>query len=177
MVNPVVSPLLGSSNSRARWVRRVPVGIEILSQDSRIDPDLPATADMLILERDDVLAVLRVATANFADRDPVWIRDGVRCIARECNSRRLETPKPCCGPRYARERPSRYGRSWSPASRPAEPSVVHQKSLSSRLRSWRRRSRKGDGPCRTTRGDKFLRLRDSFWSGADYELGPCCRRA
>ena len=64
----------GSRGSRAEWIKQVPVEIEILENDERLQPDLSASGDIIIEELDDVLVVPRAALARFGDATVVWLQ-------------------------------------------------------------------------------------------------------
>lgn len=68
--------------SSGQWVRKVPVEIEILSSDERIQPDLSASADILISERDSTLTVPRAAIGHSGERDVVWVQQGELFVER-----------------------------------------------------------------------------------------------
>ena len=64
----------GSRGSRAQWIKQVPVEIEILDSDERLQPDLSASGDILIEDLDDVLVVPRAALARSGDATLVWLQ-------------------------------------------------------------------------------------------------------
>ena len=64
----------GSRGSRAQWIKQVPVEIEILDSDERLQPDLSASGDILIEDLDDVLVVPRAALARSGDTTLVWLQ-------------------------------------------------------------------------------------------------------
>lgn len=66
----------GSRGSRAEWIKQVPVEIEILDNDERIQPDLSASGDVLIKELDDVVVVPRAALTQVGDTTIVWLQQG-----------------------------------------------------------------------------------------------------
>ena len=67
----------GSSGSRAEWIKQVPVEIEILESDERIQPDLSASGDVIIQEMEDVLVVPRASIDRIGDAAIVWLeQDG-----------------------------------------------------------------------------------------------------
>ena len=74
----------GSSGSRAEWIKKVPVEVEILDQDERIKPDLSASVDILIENSSDALVIPRAAVAGIATEQPlVWVQRGEGFEARE----------------------------------------------------------------------------------------------
>ena len=64
----------GSRGSRAEWIKQVPVEIEILQNDERLQPDLSASGDIIIEDLDDVLVVPRAALAQSGDATVVWLQ-------------------------------------------------------------------------------------------------------
>ena len=73
----------GSSGSRADWIKQVPVEIEILARDERIQPDLSASGDVIIDERENVLVVPRAALSDSGEASIVWVQDGDQFVQRE----------------------------------------------------------------------------------------------
>ncbi|MDE0106146.1 MAG: efflux RND transporter periplasmic adaptor subunit [Bryobacterales bacterium] len=73
----------GSSGSRGEWIKKVPVEVEILTEDERIKPDLSASADVLIESRPDALVVPRAAVAQIGERPVVWVQGDAGFEARE----------------------------------------------------------------------------------------------
>ena len=67
----------GSSGARGEWIKQVPVEIEILESDERIQPDLSASGDVIIQELEDVLVVPRASIDRVGDAAIVWLeQDG-----------------------------------------------------------------------------------------------------
>lgn len=64
----------GSSGTRGEWIKQVPVQIEILQQDERIQPDLSASADVILETQKDVLVVPRAALGVSGDEAVVWVQ-------------------------------------------------------------------------------------------------------
>lgn len=64
----------GSSGSRGEWLKQVPVEIEILASDDRIQPDLSASGDVVIEELSDVLVVPRASLDHSAGEPAVWVK-------------------------------------------------------------------------------------------------------
>ena len=73
----------GSSGSRADWIKQVPVEIEILARDERIQPDLSASGDVIIEERENVLVVPRAALSDSGETSIVWVQEGDQFAQRE----------------------------------------------------------------------------------------------
>lgn len=73
----------GSMGSRGEWIKQVPVEIEILAKDERIQPDLSASGDIIIEEREDVLLIPRAALSESGDASVVWVQDGEQFVRRE----------------------------------------------------------------------------------------------
>ena len=73
----------GSMGSRGEWIKQVPVEIEILAKDERIQPDLSASGDIIIEQQENVLVVPRAALAQSGDSSVVWVRDGDEFVQRE----------------------------------------------------------------------------------------------
>ena len=72
----------GASGSRADWIKKVPVQIEITETDNRIQPDLSASGDIVIEQIEDALVVPRAAVANLGGTSVVWVQDGDRFVER-----------------------------------------------------------------------------------------------
>ncbi len=67
----------GSRGTRGEWLKQVPVEVEILVADGRIQPDLSASADIIIEQLENVLVVPRASLAESGDATTVWVeRDG-----------------------------------------------------------------------------------------------------
>ena len=73
----------GSRGSRAEWIKQVPVEIEILESDERIQPDLSASADIIVEEQDDVLVVPRASIGKSGDAMVVWVEQEDGFVERE----------------------------------------------------------------------------------------------
>ncbi len=73
----------GSRGSRGEWLKQVPVEVEILQTDGRIQPDLSASADILLEELEDVLVIPRAALAASGDTTVVWVEEAGRFVQRE----------------------------------------------------------------------------------------------
>ena len=73
----------GSRGSRAEWIKQVPVEIEILENDERIQPDLSASADIIVEEQDDVLVVPRASIGMSGDAMVVWVEQEDGFVERE----------------------------------------------------------------------------------------------
>jgi multidrug resistance efflux pump len=71
-----------SRGTNSRWVRQVPVQIEILDADDRIKPDLSASADIVLRTQEDALVIPRAATAKSSGRDVVWVQQGRKFVER-----------------------------------------------------------------------------------------------
>lgn len=65
----------GSSGTRGEWIKQVPVQIEILQQDERIQPDLSASADVILETQKDVVVVPRAAVGESGGESVVWVRE------------------------------------------------------------------------------------------------------
>ena len=63
-----------SRGARGRWVRQVPIEIEILSNDERIKPDLSASGDIQIAYSTAALVVPRAAIGDSEGRQVVWVQ-------------------------------------------------------------------------------------------------------
>ena len=63
-----------SRGARGRWVRQVPIEIEILSNDDRIKPDLSASGDIRIDYSEAALVVPRAAIGDSDGRQVVWVQ-------------------------------------------------------------------------------------------------------
>lgn len=63
----------GSRGSRGEWLKQVPLEVEILEADERIQPDLSASADIIIEDLNDVLVVPRAALDDSGDATVVWV--------------------------------------------------------------------------------------------------------
>ncbi|MDE0127217.1 MAG: efflux RND transporter periplasmic adaptor subunit [Bryobacterales bacterium] len=64
----------GSSGSRGEWIKQVPVEIEILASDERIQPDLSASGDVIIEELENVLVVPRASLDHSDGQPAVWVK-------------------------------------------------------------------------------------------------------
>ncbi len=75
----------GSRGSQGQWIKQVPVEVEILQTDARLQPDLSASADIIIEEREDALVIPRAAlgTASASDAAVVWLQQGDQFVERE----------------------------------------------------------------------------------------------
>ena len=73
----------GSRGSRAEWIKQVPVEIEILEQDKRIQPDLSASADIVVEEQSSVVVVPRAAIADAGGVPVVWVQQEDGFVERE----------------------------------------------------------------------------------------------
>ncbi len=73
----------GSQGSRAEWLKQVPVEVEILQDDGRIQPDLSASADVLIEELADVLVIPRSSLAESDGASVVWVEQDGRLVQRD----------------------------------------------------------------------------------------------
>lgn len=73
----------GSSGSRGEWIKKVPVEVEILTEDERIKPDLSASADVLVESRPDALVIPRAAVGGIGERPVVWVQGDAGFEARE----------------------------------------------------------------------------------------------
>ena len=65
----------GSSGSRGDWIKKVPVLVEIVDSDERIQPDLSASVDVIVEQQEDVLVVPRAAIAEIDGTSVVWVED------------------------------------------------------------------------------------------------------
>jgi len=63
----------GSSGTRGEWIKKVPVVVEILDTDGRIQPDLSASVDVLIETQQDALVIPRAAIAGIGETPTVWV--------------------------------------------------------------------------------------------------------
>ena len=73
----------GSSGSRGEWIKQVPVEVEILASDDRIQPDLSASADVIVEELEDVLVVPRASLARLGEETAVWVQQDEQFVRRE----------------------------------------------------------------------------------------------
>ncbi len=73
----------GSTGSRADWIKKVPVRINITENDNRIQPDLSASGDIIIEQIEDALVVPRAAVATLGGTSVVWVQDGDGVVERE----------------------------------------------------------------------------------------------
>ncbi|MCY4187545.1 MAG: efflux RND transporter periplasmic adaptor subunit [Bryobacterales bacterium] len=73
----------GSSGSRAEWIKKVPVVVEILASDERIKPDLSASVDVIVETRPDALVIPRAAIAGIGEAPRVWVEDAGEFQARQ----------------------------------------------------------------------------------------------
>ena len=73
----------GSRGSRGEWLKQVPVEVEILEPDDRIQPDLSASADIILEELENVLVVPRAALENGGEATSVWVEQDGRFTRRE----------------------------------------------------------------------------------------------
>ncbi len=73
----------GSRGSRGDWIKQVPVEIEILENDERIQPDLSASGDIIVEELDDVLIVPRAALSAVGEATIVWLQQDEGFVERE----------------------------------------------------------------------------------------------
>lgn len=67
------SSLGGSSG---QWIRTVPIQVEILSTDDRIQPDLSASADIMISRQQQALVIPRAALGDSGGQSVVWVSEG-----------------------------------------------------------------------------------------------------
>ena len=65
----------GSSGSRGEWIKKVPVLVEILATDERIQPDLSASVDVIIETEEDALVIPRAAIAGIEEAPTVWLEN------------------------------------------------------------------------------------------------------
>jgi membrane fusion protein (multidrug efflux system) len=65
------------------WVRQVPVRIAIQEQDSRVIPDLTASADVILTEQGDALLIPREAVQETDGKTIVYVKQGDNVVARE----------------------------------------------------------------------------------------------
>ena len=72
----------GSRGTRGEWLKQVPVEIEIMANDERIQPDLSASADILVEQQEDVLIVPRAALATMDGVTSVWVQQGEEFVER-----------------------------------------------------------------------------------------------
>ena len=61
--------------SSGQWVRKVPVQIDIVSDDDRIMPDLSASADIMVQVQDEAVVVPRSALGRSGNRTVVWVEE------------------------------------------------------------------------------------------------------
>ena len=67
------SSLGGSSG---QWIRTVPIQVEILTTDDRIQPDLSASADIMISRQQQALVIPRAALGDSGGQSVVWVSEG-----------------------------------------------------------------------------------------------------
>jgi RND family efflux transporter MFP subunit len=65
------------------WVRQVPVRIELTAQDTRVLPDLTASADVVVAEQDGGLLIPREAVQESAGKTMVYVKQGENVVPRE----------------------------------------------------------------------------------------------
>lgn len=65
----------GSLGSRGDWIKKVPVLVEILDSDERIQPDLSASVDVIVETQEDALVVPRAAIGEVGDAPVVWVEN------------------------------------------------------------------------------------------------------
>jgi len=76
--------MMASSGRRTNYyVRRVPVRIAIEGADSRVLPDLTASADVVLAEQDDALLIPREAVQENGGKTVVMVKQGETVAARE----------------------------------------------------------------------------------------------
>ena len=63
-----------SRGTSSRWVRQVPIRIDILTPDDRIRPDLSASADIQINSEEGSLVIPRAALGTSEGLDIVWVQ-------------------------------------------------------------------------------------------------------
>ena len=73
----------GSTGSRADWIKKVPVRVDIKDNDDRIQPDLSASGDIILEQVEDALVVPRAAVANLGGTNVVWVQNGEGLVQRE----------------------------------------------------------------------------------------------
>ena len=73
----------GSTGSRADWIKKVPVRIDINGNDDRIQPDLSASGDIILEQIEDALVVPRAAVASLGGTNTVWVHDGEGFVERQ----------------------------------------------------------------------------------------------
>lgn len=65
----------GSSGTRGEWIKKVPVVVEILGSDERIQPDLSASVDVITDTQQDALVIPRAAIAGIGESPTVWVEN------------------------------------------------------------------------------------------------------
>lgn len=65
----------GSSGTRGDWIKKVPVLVEIVDSDERIQPDLSASVDVIVETREDSLVIPRAAIAEVEGAPVVWVEN------------------------------------------------------------------------------------------------------
>lgn len=65
----------GSSGTRGEWIKKVPVVVEILDSDERIQPDLSASVDVITETQQDALVIPRAAIAGIGEAPTVWVEN------------------------------------------------------------------------------------------------------
>ena len=65
----------GSSGTRGEWIKKVPVVVEILASDERIQPDLSASVDVITETQQEALVIPRAAIAGIREAPTVWVEN------------------------------------------------------------------------------------------------------
>ena len=65
------------------WVRQVPVRITIEGHDTRVIPDLTASADVVLAEQDDAILIPREAVQETDGKTIVYVKQGDNVVPRE----------------------------------------------------------------------------------------------
>lgn len=78
-----VGTLAVSGRRVTYWVRQVPVRISIDGRDTRVIPDLTASADVVLGEQDGALLIPREAVQENAGKTIVYVKEGDNLLPRE----------------------------------------------------------------------------------------------
>jgi multidrug efflux pump subunit AcrA (membrane-fusion protein) len=78
-----VGMMAGGGRRVSYFVRRVPVRIAIEGSDSRVLPDLTASADVVVGEQEDALLIPREAVQESGGKSVVMVKQGENVVPRE----------------------------------------------------------------------------------------------